>query len=123
MRCEVIDIRGNRRVQLGKFLITLYILNISDLIFTKFLLWKAPDLFLEANIFLKPIIHGAWPYFIKIGLMALVLIYWYIRSEKSNITQMKRSILVGKIMIGLYIAINIMHFINLMIYLALAGKI
>ena len=117
MKCAVIDIRGKSREKLGKFLIILYILNITDLIFTKFLLWKAPDLFSEVNVFLKPIIHGIEPYFIKIGIMALVLIYWYWRSEKSNITQMKRSILTGKILIGMYIAINVMHLINLIIYL------
>lgn len=117
MRCAVIDIRGKSREKLAKFLIILYILNITDLIFTKFLLWKAPDLFSEVNIFLKPIIHGIEPYFIKIGIMALVLIYWYWRSEKSNITQMKRSIFTGKILIGMYIAINVMHLINLIIYL------
>lgn len=116
MRCAVIDIRGNSRRKLGKFLVVLYTLNILDLIVTKFLLWKAPDLFNEANIILKPIIYGLEPYFLKIGLMALILIYWYWRSEKSNITQMKRSILVGKILIGVYILINVMHVINLIIY-------
>lgn len=117
MRCEVIDIRGNSRQKLGKFLVTLYILNILELIVTKFLIWKAPNLFSEENIFFNIMIYGLEPYFFKIGLMALVLIYWYWRSEKSNITQMKRSILTGKILIGMYIVINVMHLINLIIYL------
>ena len=116
MRCAVIDIRGNSRRKLGKFLVVLYTLNILDLIVTKVLLWKAPDLFSKENIFLNLIIYGLEPYFLKIGLMALILIYWYWRSEKSNITQMKRSILVGKILIGVYILINVMHVINLIIY-------
>lgn len=117
MRCAVIDIRGNRREKLGKFLIALYTLNIIELIFTKFLLWKVPDLFNDANIFLKLLIYGLEPYFFKIGLMALILIYWYWRSEKYNITQIKRSILVGQILIGAYILINVAHLVNLVIYL------
>ena len=57
MKCAVIDIRGKSRKKLGNFLITLYILNLTDLFFTKFLLWKAPDLFREANSFMKLIIN------------------------------------------------------------------
>lgn len=120
MRCTVIDIRRDSRQKLRKFLIVLYILNIIDLIFTKFLLLKAPDLFREINIFLKLIINGTEVYFIKIGIMALVLIYWYLRSEKSNVTQMKRSIFTGKILIGMYILINIIHLINMGIYIWLS---
>lgn len=120
MRCTVIDIRRDSRQKLRKFLIVLYILNIIDLIFTKFLLLKAPDLFEEINIFLKLIINGTEVYFIKIGIMALVLIYWYLRSEKSNVTQMKRSIFTGKILIGMYILINIIHLINMGIYIWLS---
>ena len=117
MRCAVIDIRGNRRDKLGKFLIAIYILNIIDLIFTKFLLWKVPDLFNDVNMFLRPLIYGLEPYFLKIGVMALILIYWYWRSEKANIIQMNRSILVGQILIGAYILINAVHLVNLVIHL------
>lgn len=117
MNVQIIDIRGKSRKKLGNFLITLYILNLTDLFFTKFLLWKAPDLFREANSFMKLIINGIEPYFLKIGVFALVLIYWYWRSEKSNLTQMKRSIFVGKVLIGAYAIINIMHLINMIIYL------
>ena len=117
MKCAVIDIRGKSRKKLGNFLITLYILNLTDLFFTKFLLWKAPDLFREANSFMKLIINGIEPYFLKIGVFALVLIYWYWRSEKSNITQIKRSILVGQILIGAYVLMNVIHLVNLVIYL------
>ena len=117
MKCAVIDIRGKSRKKLGNSLIILYILNLTDLFFTKFLLWKAPDLFREINLFMNLMINGVEPYFFKIGVVALVLIYWYWRSEKSNITQMKRSILVGKLLIGAYIIINIIHLINMVIYL------
>ena len=117
MKCAVIDIRGKSREKLVKLLITLYILNLTDLFFTKFLLWKAPDLFREVNLFMNLMINGVEPYFLKIGVFAVVLIYWYWRSEKSNITQMKRSIFVGKLSIGAYTIINIMHLINMVIYL------
>lgn len=120
MRCTVVDIRRNSRQKLGKFLIVLYILNIVDLLFTKFLLFKAPDLFKEINIFLKPIINGVEAYFIKMVVMALVLIYWYLRSGKSNITQMKRSLFTINILIGVYIVINILHLINMGIYIWLS---
>ena len=33
---------------------------------------------------MKLIINGIEPYFLKIGVFALVLIYWYWRSEKYN---------------------------------------
>ncbi len=49
--------------------------------------------------------------------MALILIYWYWRSEKANIIQMNRSILVGQILIGAYILINAVHLVNLVIHL------
>ena len=117
MKCAVIDIRGNRRERLGRFLIAIYILNIVELIFTKFLLWKVPKLFNNVSKFLNPLIYGLEPYFLKIGLMALILIYWYWRSEKSNITQIKRSILVGQILIGAYVLTNVIHLVNLVIYL------
>lgn len=117
MKYAVIDIRGNRRERLGRFLIAIYILNIVELIFTKFLLWKVPKLFNNVSKFLNPLIYGLEPYFLKIGLMALILIYWYWRSEKSNITQIKRSILVGQILIGAYVLMNVIHLVNLVIYL------
>lgn len=116
MKASIIDIRGNRRVVLGKFLVILYILNVTDLLFTKFLLSSAPSMFMEINMFLNPIIDGVAPYFMKIGGMAVVLLYWYWRSKESNIRQIRRSILVVKIIIGFYGLINIMHLINLVIY-------
>lgn len=65
MKCEVIDIRGNKREKLGKFLIALYALNIVELIFTKILLWKVPDLFNDTNKFLRPLLYGLEPYFLR----------------------------------------------------------
>ncbi|WP_300902856.1 hypothetical protein [uncultured Clostridium sp.] len=117
MKCEVIDIRGNKREKLGKFLIALYALNIVELIFTKILLWRAPDLFNDTHKFLRPLLYGLESYFFKIGIAALLLIFWYWRSENANITQIKRSILIGQILIGAYILMNIGHLVNLIIFL------
>ena len=78
MRGAVIDIRGNRREKLGKFLIAIYILNIIDLIFTKFLLWKVPCLFNDvhmffkaSNIWIRTIFFKDWGNGIDINLLVL----------------------------------------------------
>ena len=76
MGCSVIDIRGKSKEKLSKFLIIVYLLNIVDLILTKLLLWKVPNLFSEINMFLRPIIHGMEPYFIKVGLMMRMRFCW-----------------------------------------------
>ena len=39
MKCEVIDIRGNKREKLGKFLIALYALNLRRFYYGKFLIY------------------------------------------------------------------------------------
>lgn len=116
MRCEVIDIRGNKKQILGKKLLILYILNITDLLFTKFLLSNGSNMFKEVNIFLKPIINDNLAYLVKIGGMTIILIYWYWRSEKSNLSQINRSIKVSKVLLWIYIIINIMHLANLALY-------
>ena len=66
MKTNVIDIRGNSKYKLKKILFFLYLLNLSDLLFTKFLLTSAPDLFIEVNFFLNTIIDGIVLYFFKI---------------------------------------------------------
>lgn len=100
---------------LSKYFIILYGLNISDLFLTRFLLNSDPNLFFEANIFLKPIINSWQIYLVKIVLLALILIYWYIRSKKSTNGQIKNSILVSKILIVVYGLINCLHLSNLII--------
>lgn len=123
MNCVVIDIRGNRKKILEKFLITLYILNLVDLIFTQFLLISAQGLFKESNIFMLPTIGGVKAYFIKVVLVALILLYWRWRSEKSTIIGMDKSIFIGKTIIGIYSIINIVHLINFIIYIYLSKNI
>ena len=100
-------------------LIILYLLNLSDLFFTKVLLNTAPDMFREANIFLLPIVGGMAPYFLKIIVIGGVLYYWCFRSKESDKKDLKRSIIASIIMIVLYGAINLLHLFNvaLLIYL------
>lgn len=89
----------------------LYILNILDLIFTKTLLYCAPNIFMEANIFMEPIINSYIAYMLKIFLFGAVLFYWYKRSLRSNKKQLMLSIKVSKICVFGYLIINIMHII------------
>lgn len=94
-------------------LIILYILNLSDLFFTKFLLCVEPTMFKEVNIFLAPIIGGVWPYFLKVLVIGGVLYYWYFRSRESNEKEMKRSLIVSVVLVMFYIIINLIHIFNL----------
>lgn len=103
--------------KLNKNLLILYLLNLSDLFFTKFLLSSAPDLFREVNPFLNPMIDGLMPYIVKIGIMALVLFYWNVRSKRSTPKQLKRSIIISKVLLVLYCGINLLHLVNLGVFI------
>ena len=101
-------------------LIILYMLNISDLLFTKFLLGKAPELFFEANVLLKQVIYGnVMPYILKIWFMAMLLIFWYSRTKHDDPKQLKKSILISRIAVMIYGVVNILHFVNLYIFFTL----
>ena len=105
-------IRKNSGLErLEKNLKFLYILNIVDLFFTKILLRIGPDMFMEANEFLKPIINGYMSYVLKIFVFGIILIYWYKRSFSSNEKQLKISIYASKVCLVLYLLINILHII------------
>lgn len=93
-------------------LIILYILNLSDLFFTKTLLRIEPNMFKKANVILAPIIGGIAPYFLKIIVVGLVLYYWYFRSSKSNEKEIKRSLVVSWGLLVFYILINCIHIFN-----------
>lgn len=96
-------------------LIILYILNLTDLFFTKYLLAVEPTMFREANIFLEPIINGVGPYFLKIILVGGVLYYWYFMSRKSDDKEMNRSLVASIGLLIVYLGINILHLFNLFI--------
>lgn len=100
---------------ISKYFICLYVLNISDLIFTRFLLKSAPNIFIEANIFLRPIVESWQIYFIKVIGLAIILLYWYKRSRKSTERQLRRSLLASRVLLIAYGLINCLHLFNLII--------
>lgn len=112
-------LRKNKYYRLKVNLIILYLLNLSDLFFTKLLLTLEPTMFKEANIFLEPIIDGVFPYFLKIVVCGSVLYYWYFRSRESSKKEMRRSIITSIGLLIFYILINLLHIFNviLMFYL------
>lgn len=114
MKTDSVIIRSKFSL-LNKYFIVLYGLNISDLFFTRFLLNADPHLFIEANIFLRPIINSWQIYLVKIVLLALVLLYWYRRSKKSTEKQLRNSIFVSRILVIAYSLINCLHLLNLII--------
>ena len=95
--------------ELRYFLIVLYTLNVTDLIFTRILLGYGNDFFMEANIIMRPIINSVIAIILKLVLFGLVLLYWYRRSYKSNEEQLVRSIKLSKICTFSYSIINLSH--------------
>lgn len=116
---NVYDKYSNPLNKLKYFLNVVYILNITDLIFTKLLLKYGNGLFKEANPFLAPIINTNIVTFSKVIFLAITFIYWYKRSFKSNAKQLAASLLVAKIFIVVYSLINLLHIFYLGLYLYL----
>lgn len=109
----------NKYYKLKVNLRMLYVLNLSDLFFTKILLAIEPTMFKEANIFLAPVIDGALPYFLKIIVCGGVLYYWYFRSKESNEKEMKISIIASRGLLIFYTLINLLHLFNVILILLL----
>lgn len=116
----------NREVKkLGRKLAVLYLLNLSDLFFTNVLLGRFSEFFYEANKMMRPMVNTIYMYILKVGVILLILLYWYYRSRKSDDKQYKRSIIASEVLIGIYSIINLIHLINLgiviynQVYLAL----
>ena len=116
MRCVVIDIRGNKKRILRRYLVVLYILNLIDLFFRKYLLIYNQHLFKESSILMETIISGITPYVIKIGAMAVILLYWYWRSQWFTIKKINISINFSIGLLTTYFIINIIHLIYLFMY-------
>ena len=112
MVLKEIYFNNTKYVKLKINLIALYVLNLSDLFFTKIILKVEPTMFREANIFLAPIIDGIIPYFLKIIVIGAVLYYWYFRNRESNDKELKKSMIASLIMVVLYGMINLLHLFN-----------
>lgn len=94
----------------------LYLLNLSDLFFTKFILTIEPTMFKEVNIFLEPIIGGISPYFLKIVIVGVVIYYWYAKSREFSEKELKLSLITSIGLLIVYILINLLHLFN-MVYM------
>lgn len=100
-----------------KFLF-LYIFNLLDMLFTQFLLFKAPDLFMECNPFLLPVISDISGLLIKIIIPIIVFIYWFYRLLSSSEKEKRLSGNVLNIGIIAYLCVNLLHCFNMFIYIS-----
>lgn len=97
-------------VAIKKKLILLYILNVSDIIFT-FILLKT-NLFEEQNIIMINAVQNLLTsILLKVVLPALLLFYLYLRIQKANNTQLKKSNVLINIAVSFYALIDISHLV------------
>lgn len=90
--------------------ITLYLLNVTDILFTIFLL--STGLFEEGNFLMdKMLTNKNFALLFKILIPAILLIYIYIRMASASDEQLKYANVLIKICIILYFIINITHII------------
>lgn len=91
-------------------LLILYILNVTDIIFTLLLL--NTGLYIEANTLMTGAVQNPMAGFtLKVVLPAAMLFYLYIRMQKANNTQLKISNVIINIAAFLYALINTSHLI------------
>ena len=92
-----------------KFLI-LYILNVTDMLFTIFLL--STGLFIEINYLMAKALQSLPSSFmLKIILPAALLLCLYIRMKKADETQLKQSNIIINVVITAYLIINFWHLV------------
>ena len=91
-------------------LVILYGLNLTDYLFTLFLL--RTGLFVEANGVMKQALdRGWWGAFLKVFLVALLFAWIAWRMEGANPKQLKKAGIVINAGLFAYILINLSHFI------------
>jgi hypothetical protein len=96
-------------------LLILYLLNVSDILFTALLL--STGLFMEANFLMVNAVQSISASFIlKIVLPLVLLFYIYIRMKKASEIQLKQSNLLLNTIIGTYVIVNISHLIWLLLF-------
>ncbi|MBZ9689108.1 DUF5658 family protein [Clostridium estertheticum] len=96
-------------------LLILYLLNVTDILFTLLLL--STGLFMEANLLMVNAVQSVSASFIlKIVLPAVLLLYIYIRMKKASETQLKQSNIILNIITGVYIIINFSHLIWFLLF-------
>lgn len=98
-------------------LLILYLLNVTDILFTVLLL--STGLFTEANfLMIKAVKSVPASFILKIVLPAVLLLYIYIRMKKASELQLKHSNIILNIITGVYILINASHLIWFFLFIS-----
>lgn len=91
-------------------LVLLYILNISDLVFTIFLI--RTGLFSEINILLDALLRiPVLCFLVKVIMPGLLIVYITKRIKRASKGQLRISNLLTNIILSFYFAINLHHFV------------
>ncbi|GEM_PF-412241 len=98
----------------------IFFLNVSDILFTWFFIVKHHNLFIEINPFAKGIINDLpLSLFIKISIVLIVLAYLKYRIKSSNPKGLKLINITTNLIIAFYVAVNLLHLLNLIFLLTL----
>lgn len=93
-----------------KKFILLYLLNVTDIIFTLLLLQTG--YFEEVNVFMVHAVQNPLAsMLLKVVLPALLLLYAFRRMKKADLSQLKASNIAVNISLGIYTLVNISHII------------
>ncbi|WP_374707710.1 DUF5658 family protein [Clostridium sp. LY3-2] len=117
--CFIINyIKSSTNKSVKNKLLLLYILNISDIIFTLILLQT--DMFIEANVTMQKIVlDPILSLVIKVGFVGILVFFVYRRLEDANNQQLKIGNIFVSGMLIVYIIINSFHIIYVMSYIYL----
>lgn len=97
-----------------------YILNVWDILFTQFTIIKMPDVFVEINPIMQPIITTQYALLLKVFIPALVLLFWNNKFSKASTKERKTANISLNIITVCFIAINILHLVNIIIFTILS---
>ncbi|MBZ9688548.1 DUF5658 family protein [Clostridium estertheticum] len=103
-----------------KKLITLYILNLTDIIFTLFLV--NTGMFLEANAIMAPVVNDmqVLSLIIKIAVPLALLLWVYQRMKKATQKQLHQSNIIIVAWLILYGLINLSHIVCSILYIVMS---
>lgn len=98
-----------------KKFVFIYLLNVSDIIFTLLLLQTGA--FVEGNFFMRGVVQSNTLSFVmKLGVPALLLCIIYVRIKKATERQLAAGNLLINVCLVLYVAINISHIFWIILY-------
>lgn len=101
-------IRNDSLEAIRSKLIILYILNVTDIIFTLFLI--DTGYFIEANSFMSGVVQSTTgSLLLKAVLPAALILFLYIRFKDAHYKQLKYSNYIINAALGLYVLINLSH--------------